>query len=47
MYQKLRKEAEAAGTPSGHDAFYKSYVRLADLMLDHVLGGVRIVAEKD
>jgi sarcosine/dimethylglycine N-methyltransferase len=47
MYQKLRKEAEAAGTPSGHDAFYKSYVRLVDLMQKHVLGGVRIVAEKD
>src|SRR3954466_1143656 len=26
MYQKLRSEAESAGTPSGHDAFYKSYV---------------------
>ena len=46
MYQKLRLEAEAAGTPSGHDAFHKSYVRLVDLMGAHVLGGVRIVAER-
>jgi sarcosine/dimethylglycine N-methyltransferase len=46
MYQKLRIEAEAAGTPSGHDAFHKSYVRLVDLMGAHVLGGVRIVAER-
>jgi ubiquinone/menaquinone biosynthesis C-methylase UbiE len=47
MYQKLRKEAEAAGTPSGHDAFHKSYIRLVDLMQQHVLGGVRIVGEKE
>jgi sarcosine/dimethylglycine N-methyltransferase len=47
MYRKLRTEAEAAGTPSGHDAFHKSYVRLVDLMRDRVLGGVRVVAEKD
>jgi sarcosine/dimethylglycine N-methyltransferase len=46
MYQKLRLEAEAAGTPSGHDAFHKSYLRLVDLMGAHVLGGVRIVAER-
>ena len=32
MYQKLRLEAEAAGTPAGHDAFHKSYVRLVDLI---------------
>ena len=43
MYEKLRLEAEAAGTPSGHDAFHKSYVRLVDLMSAHGLGGVRIV----
>lgn len=47
MYQKLRKDAEAAGTPSGHDAFHKSYVRLVNLMQEHVLGGVRIVGEKE
>ena len=46
MYQKLRLEAEAAGTPSGRDAFHKSYVRLVDLIGAHVLGGVRIVAER-
>ena len=33
-------------TPSGHDAFYKSYVRFVDLVQQHVLGGVRIFAEK-
>jgi hypothetical protein len=46
MYKELRKEAEAAGTPSGHDAFYRSYVRLVDLMQSSVLGGIRVVAEK-
>jgi len=46
MYQKLRLEAEAAGTPSGHDAFHKSYIRLVDLMGARVLGGVRLVAER-
>ena len=47
MYQKLRLEAEAAETPSGHDAFHKSYVLVVDLMGAHVLGGVRIVAERE
>jgi hypothetical protein len=47
MYQKLRLEAEAAGTPSGHDAFHKSYVRLVALMAERILGGVRIVADKE
>jgi len=47
MYQKLRLEAEAAGTPAGHEAFHKSYIRLVELMGAHVLGGVRIVAEKE
>jgi sarcosine/dimethylglycine N-methyltransferase len=46
MYQKLRLEAERAGTPSGHDAFHKSYVLLVDLMGAHTLGGIRIVADK-
>jgi sarcosine/dimethylglycine N-methyltransferase len=46
MYQKLRLEAEAAGTPSGHDAFHKSYVLLVDLMGAHRLGGIRIVADR-
>jgi ubiquinone/menaquinone biosynthesis C-methylase UbiE len=46
MYQKLRTEAEAAGTPSGHDAFHESYVRFVDLVQQRVLGGMRIVAER-
>jgi cyclopropane fatty-acyl-phospholipid synthase-like methyltransferase len=31
MYRTLRSEAERAGTPAGHDAFYRSYVRLVEL----------------
>jgi SAM-dependent methyltransferase len=46
MYQKLRTEAEAAGAPSGHDAFHESYARFVDLVQQRVLGGVRIVAER-
>jgi len=46
MYQKLRLEAQAAGTPSGHDAFHKSYVLLVDLMGAHSLGGIRVVADR-
>jgi len=46
MYRRLREETERAGTPSGHDAFYRSYVRFVDLVQQHVLGGVRIFAEK-
>ena len=46
MYQKLRIEAERAGTPAGHDAFHKSYIRFVDLVQDRTLGGVRIVASK-
>lgn len=46
MYQKLRGEAEKAGTSAGHDAFYRSYVRFVDLMVDGGLGGARIVARK-
>ena len=32
MYQRLREEARQAGTPMGHDAFHKSYVRFVELM---------------
>ena len=32
MYEKLRGEAEAAGTPAGHDDFYRSYVLFVDLV---------------
>jgi SAM-dependent methyltransferase len=46
MYRALRTEAERAGTPAGHDAFYRSYVRFVDLMNERVLGGIRVVAEK-
>lgn len=46
MYRALRAEAERAGTPAGHDAFYRSYVRFVELMSERVLGGIRIVAEK-
>jgi ubiquinone/menaquinone biosynthesis C-methylase UbiE len=46
MYRKLRREAEAAGTPAGHDAFHRSYIRLADLAAKRILGGVRLAAVK-
>ena len=46
MYRKLRTEAERAGTPAGHDAFHRSYVRFAELARQRVLGGIRIAAEK-
>lgn len=46
MYQRLREEARQAGTPRGHDAFHKSYVRFVDLIQERKMGGVRIVAEK-
>jgi ubiquinone/menaquinone biosynthesis C-methylase UbiE len=46
MYQLLREEARQAGTPMGHDAFYKSYVRFVELIQQRKLGGVRIVAAK-
>ncbi len=46
MYQGLRKETQAAGTPSGHDAFYESYVRFVELVNAAVLGGGRFAGEK-
>lgn len=46
MYQKLREEARQAGTPMGHDAFHKSYVRFVELIQQRRMGGVRIVAVK-
>lgn len=46
MYQKLRGETEKAGTSTGHDAFYRSYVRFVELVLDGGLGGGRLVARK-
>lgn len=46
MYQKLRREAEAAGTTPGHDAFHQSYIRFVALMRERTLGGVRLSARK-
>ena len=46
MYQRLREEARQAGTPMGHDAFHKSYVRFVELIQERKMGGVRIVATK-
>ena len=46
MYQKLRREAEAAGTPPGHDAFHESYVRFVALVQEGELGGARFAAER-
>ena len=41
MYEKLRGEAEAAGTPAGHDDFYRSYVLFVDLVQQKAMGGAR------
>ncbi len=46
MYRKLRGEAQTAGTPAGHDAFYESYVRFVDLVTRAELGGGRFAAAK-
>lgn len=46
MYQRLRTEAERAGTPPGHDAFHESYVRFVALVQAGELGGARFTAEK-
>ena len=46
MYQRLREEARQAGTPMGHDAFHRSYVRFIELIQQRKLGGIRIVALK-
>jgi ubiquinone/menaquinone biosynthesis C-methylase UbiE len=46
MYQKLRGEAELAATPSGHDAFYASYVLFVELIKSGAIGGARIAARK-
>jgi sarcosine/dimethylglycine N-methyltransferase len=46
MYQKLRAEAEQAGTPAGHDAFYQSYVLFVDLVQKKAMGGARFAALK-
>ena len=46
MYQKLRGEAETAGTPAGHDDFYRSYVLFVDLVQKKTMGGARFTALK-
>lgn len=46
MYIKLRGETQQAGTASGHDAFYESYVRFVDLVSQGALGGGRFAAVK-
>ena len=46
MYQKLRRETERAGTPAGHDDFYKSYVLFVDLVQKKIMGGARFTALK-
>lgn len=46
MYLKLRGEAEAARTASGHDAFYESYVRFVALVAEGSLGGARFAGMK-
>lgn len=46
MYQRLREEARQARTPTGHDAFHRSYVRFVELIQQRKLGGVRIFALK-
>ena len=46
MYQRSREEARQAGTPLGHDAFHESYIRVVELVQQHKLGGIRIIATK-
>ena len=46
MYRKLREETIRLGTPSGDDAFYRSYGRLVALVQERTLGGGRFTAEK-
>ena len=46
MYEKLRGEAEAAGTPAGHDDFYRSYELFVDLVQRKAMGGARFTAVK-
>jgi hypothetical protein len=39
-------QIESAGTPSGHDDFYKSYVLFVDLVQKKIMGGARFTASK-
>ena len=42
MYQRLREEARQAGTPMGHDAFHKSYIRFVELIQQRKMGGIEL-----
>ncbi|MCB1492702.1 MAG: methyltransferase domain-containing protein [Rhodobiaceae bacterium] len=46
MFRALRAETLKAGTPSGEDSFYDSYVRLVGHVQARKLGGARITAMK-
>jgi SAM-dependent methyltransferase len=46
MYQNLRREAEQASAPAGHDDFYKSYVLFVSLVQRKIMGGARFAAAK-
>jgi ubiquinone/menaquinone biosynthesis C-methylase UbiE len=46
MYEKLREEARAAGTPPGRDGFYRGYVLFVRLVQEGRLGGGRFCAER-
>ena len=46
MYRKLREETARLGTPTGDDAFYRSYARLVALVQERTLGGGRFTAMK-
>src|ERR1700720_2735253 len=45
MYRILRQETARLGTPSGDDAFYRSYARLVTLVKQRILGGGRFTAQ--
>jgi sarcosine/dimethylglycine N-methyltransferase len=46
MFNRMRAEAELAGTPPGQETFYRAYVRFVALVGDAVLGGARFTARK-
>lgn len=46
MYTRLREDARNKGTPSGDEAFYRSYERLVALVRAGDLGGGRFSARK-
>ena len=46
MYSRLREDTARLGTPTGDEAFYRSYARLVALVQERTLGGGRFTAEK-